>query len=154
MQSTMDGYLCLIHLTTGVVVQNVFIPFATTAFFTFILVSIFGMRYLMVIWRIQRPEVAHREQSATQNAARNNSPTGEANNNGNAESTTRNTSALGGLLPIANTTTRPPVRTVQDERREDALLYYRFCKGVSRGVNFCHTVSVLMRYLEQILYSF
>ncbi|KAI8582785.1 hypothetical protein K450DRAFT_226893 [Umbelopsis ramanniana AG] len=125
MQSTMDGYLCLIHLTTGVVVQNVFIPFATTAFFTFVLVSIFGMRYLMVIWRIQRPEAAHREQAAaTQNAARTNSPAGDAINN--AEATARTTSTLGGILPMANTTARPAVRTVQDERREDALLYYRF----------------------------
>lgn len=128
MQSTMDGYLCLIHLTTGVVVQNVFIPFATTAFFTFVLVSIFGMRYLMVIWRIQRPEAAHREQAATQNAARSTSPAGDANSNGNTEATTRTTSTLGGILPMANTTARPAVRTVQDERREDALLYYRFCK--------------------------
>lgn len=128
MQSTMDGYLCLIHLTTGVVVQNVFIPFATTAFFTFVLVSIFGMRYLMVIWRIQRPEAAHREQAATQNAARSTSPAGDANSNGNTEAATRTTSTLGGLLPMANTTARPAVRTVQDERREDALLYYRFCK--------------------------
>ncbi|CAO3690571.1 unnamed protein product [Umbelopsis ramanniana] len=126
MQSTMDGYLCLIHLTTGVVVQNVFIPFATTAFFTFVLVSIFGMRYLMVIWRIQRPEAAHREQAATQNAARSTSPAGDANSNGNTEATTRTTSTLGGILPMANTTARPAVRTVQDERREDALLYYRF----------------------------
>jgi hypothetical protein len=128
MQSTMDGYLCLIHLTTGVVVQNVFIPFATTAFFTFVLVSIFGMRYLMVIWRIQRPEAAHREQAATQNAARSNSPTTDTNSNTNAEATERSTSTLGGILPMANTTARPAVRTVQDERREDALLYYRFCK--------------------------
>ncbi|KAG2186648.1 hypothetical protein INT44_002872 [Umbelopsis vinacea] len=129
MQSTMDGYLCLIHLTTGVVVQNVFIPFATTAFFTFVLVSIFGMRYLMVIWRIQRPEAAHREQAATQNAARTNSPTAETNNNTTtAEPAARTTSTLGGILPMANATARPAVRTVQDERREDALLYYRFCK--------------------------
>ncbi|KAI7897604.1 uncharacterized protein BX663DRAFT_556558 [Cokeromyces recurvatus] len=56
MQAVMDGYLCLLHLTTGVVIENVFIPFATAAFFTFILVSIFGMRYLLVVWRIQRPE--------------------------------------------------------------------------------------------------
>ncbi|KAI9290201.1 hypothetical protein BC943DRAFT_270351 [Umbelopsis sp. AD052] len=112
MQSTMDGYLCLIHLTTGVVVQNVFIPFATTAFFTFVLVSIFGMRYLMVIWRIQRPEAAHREQAATQNAARTNSPTAETNNNTTtAEPAARTTSTLGGILPMANATARPAVRT-------------------------------------------
>ncbi|CAM0136008.1 unnamed protein product [Umbelopsis sp. WA50703] len=40
--------------------------------------------------------------------------------------TTTTTSTLGGLLPIANTPVRRAVRTAQDERREDALLYYRF----------------------------
>ena len=130
MQSTMDGYLCLIHLTTGVVVQSVFIPFATTAFFTFVLVSIFGMRYLMVIWRIQRPEVAHREQTAASQQTRIGSTPvgGESNESTTHDAAARNTSALGGILPIANTTARPAVRTTQDERREDALLYYRFCK--------------------------
>lgn len=131
MQSTMDGYFCLLHLTTGVVVQSVFIPFATTAFFTFILVSIFGMRYLMVIWRIQRPEVAHREQAAAQNAqqTRNSEDQNDTAGNENAASgRTTAASTLGGLLPVANTPARPAVRTAQDERREDALLYYRFCK--------------------------
>ncbi|KAJ2956270.1 hypothetical protein NQZ79_g7864 [Umbelopsis isabellina] len=129
MQSTMDGYFCLLHLTTGVVVQSVFIPFATTAFFTFILVSIFGMRYLMVIWRIQRPEVAHREQAAAQNAqqTRNSENQNDTAGNENAASgRTTAASTLGGLLPVANTPARPAVRTAQDERREDALLYYRF----------------------------
>ncbi|EPB85544.1 hypothetical protein HMPREF1544_07633 [Mucor circinelloides 1006PhL] len=56
MQAIMDGYLCLLYITTGVVIENVFIPFATAAFFTFVLVSVFGMRYLLVVWRIQRPE--------------------------------------------------------------------------------------------------
>ncbi|ORX62922.1 hypothetical protein DM01DRAFT_1297822 [Hesseltinella vesiculosa] len=62
MQALMDGYICLIHLTTGVVMENVFLPFASAAFFSFILVAIFGMRYLLVIRRIQRPE-ANRSQA-------------------------------------------------------------------------------------------
>lgn len=132
MQSTMDGYFCLLHLTTGVVVQSVFIPFATTAFFTFILVSIFGMRYLMVIWRIQRPEVAHREQAAAQTAQQTRNGENQSDSAGNENATsgrpTAAASTVGGLLPIANAPVRPAVRTAQDERREDALLYYRFCK--------------------------
>ncbi|KAI7867554.1 hypothetical protein BDF14DRAFT_1915144 [Spinellus fusiger] len=56
MQAIMDGYLCLLHLTAGIVIDTVFLPFAATSFFGFILVSVFGMRYLLVIWRIQRPE--------------------------------------------------------------------------------------------------
>lgn len=87
----------------------------------------------MVIWRIQRPEAAHREQAAAaQNAQQaRNGATPAADNIENADqpATTTNVSALGGILPVANTTTRPAAHTVQDERREDALLYYRFCKS-------------------------
>ncbi|KAI8086537.1 uncharacterized protein BX664DRAFT_336101 [Halteromyces radiatus] len=64
MQAMMDGYICLLHLTTGVVLDSVFLPFASAAFFSFILVSIFGMRYLLVIWRIQRPESVRTNQSS------------------------------------------------------------------------------------------
>ncbi|KAI9477893.1 MAG: hypothetical protein EXX96DRAFT_229516 [Benjaminiella poitrasii] len=72
MQAIMDGYLCLLHLTTGVVIENVFIPFASAAFFTFVLVSIFGMRYLLVVWRIQRPESIRRPTTTSDNDNDNN----------------------------------------------------------------------------------
>ncbi|SAL96139.1 hypothetical protein [Absidia glauca] len=65
MQAMMDGYICLLHLTTGVVIESVFLPFASAAFFSFISVSIFGMRYLLVIWRIQRPESIRTSQQAS-----------------------------------------------------------------------------------------
>ncbi|KAL0075034.1 hypothetical protein J3Q64DRAFT_1811683 [Phycomyces blakesleeanus] len=70
MQAIMDGYLCLLHLTAGIVVDAVFIPFAATAFFNFVLVSVFGMRYLLVIWRIQRPEVVRTTRPRPQPAPR------------------------------------------------------------------------------------
>ncbi|KAG0191534.1 hypothetical protein DFQ28_011651, partial [Apophysomyces sp. BC1034] len=37
MQAMMDGYICLLHLTTGVVIDTVFTPFAAAAFFSFVL---------------------------------------------------------------------------------------------------------------------
>ncbi|KAI8339033.1 hypothetical protein BC941DRAFT_350028 [Chlamydoabsidia padenii] len=94
MQAMMDGYICLLHLTTGVVIETVFLPFASAAFFSFISVSIFGMRYLLVIWRIQRPESIRATQPTSQL-----SPT--PNNNNNSASTD------------STTTEPPPAPTTQ-----------------------------------------
>jgi len=55
-QATMDSYLCLIHLTTGIAVENVFNAFATAAFFKFILFSMFELRYVFTIWKARRPQ--------------------------------------------------------------------------------------------------
>ncbi|CAO3616408.1 unnamed protein product [Cunninghamella echinulata] len=102
MQSMMDGYICLLHLTTGVVMESVFLPFASAAFFSFISVSIFGMRYLLVIWKIQRPEVSRGNQAATRTADNTNTNTtnnttnttnNNSNNNNNNNSTTQPTSS-------------------------------------------------------------
>ncbi|ORZ10077.1 hypothetical protein BCR42DRAFT_333854 [Absidia repens] len=76
MQAMMDGYICLLHLTTGVVMESVFLPFASAAFFSFILVSIFGMRYLLVIWRIQRPESIRTAQQSSTPTGNSNAPIG------------------------------------------------------------------------------
>lgn len=111
MQAVMDGYLCLLHLTTGVVIENVFIPFATAAFFTFVLVSIFGMRYLLVVWRIQRPESIRPSQPP--------SPTPEQDGETNPD--TEN------LLPVANVR-RPNTSEVSNPQRDITFLYYRLCK--------------------------
>ncbi|GBG63151.1 hypothetical protein CBR_g36920 [Chara braunii] len=54
-QAIMDAYLCLGHLTAGIVVENLFNAFATAAFFKFVIFSIFEMRYLLAIWRARRP---------------------------------------------------------------------------------------------------
>ena len=53
----MDSYLCLMHLTTGIVVEALFNAFATAAFFKFMIFSIFEMRYLLIIWKARRPQV-------------------------------------------------------------------------------------------------
>ena len=54
-QAVMDSYLCLMHLTTGIVVEALFNAFATAAFFKFMIFSIFEMRYLLMIWKARRP---------------------------------------------------------------------------------------------------
>ncbi|KAL5573514.1 hypothetical protein UlMin_023111 [Ulmus minor] len=54
-QAIMDAYLCLIHLTAGILVESLFNAFATAAFFKFVVFSIFEMRYLLAIWKANRP---------------------------------------------------------------------------------------------------
>lgn len=117
MQAVMDGYLCLLHLTTGVVIENVFIPFATAAFFTFVLVSIFGMRYLLVVWRIQRPESIRPSQPP--------SPTPDATNENNDDNERAPDTA--NLLPVANVR-RPNTNEESNPQRDITFLYYRLCK--------------------------
>lgn len=137
----MDSYLCLLHLTTGVVVDNVFIPFATAAFFTFIFVSIFGMRYLLVIWRIQRPE---HTRNVTQQQQTPSAVTGVAEPQRNeveaerVESRQVRAEAVEGeeegeraapILPAPVTAPRAVRETGQTEERRDlGVLYYRFCE--------------------------
>ncbi|KAJ0576588.1 putative transcription factor C2H2 family [Helianthus annuus] len=53
-QAIMDAYLCLIHLTAGILVESLFNAFATAAFFKFVVFSIFEMRYLLAIWKASR----------------------------------------------------------------------------------------------------
>ncbi|RHY43615.1 hypothetical protein DYB30_009741 [Aphanomyces astaci] len=55
MQAVVDSYLCLLHLTTGIVAQHIFTLFATVSFFQLIIFSIFEMRFLLVIWKARRP---------------------------------------------------------------------------------------------------
>lgn len=110
MQAMMDGHLCLLHLTTGVVVESVFMPFAAAAFFNFILVSVFSMRYLLLIWRIQRPENT-RPASATANED-------NPNQNVNEQQT---------ILPLATNRGRSMIAE-NDSPRDVSILYYRLCK--------------------------
>ncbi|CAO3640235.1 unnamed protein product [Mucor hiemalis] len=147
MQAVMDGYLCLLHLTTGVVIDNVFIPFATAAFFTFVLVSIFGMRYLLVVWRIQRPESIRPSQPA--------SPTPDQEANSDTAPDTEN------LLPVANVR-RPNTAEVSNPQRDITFLYYRlyavlllglflFYQSITRSA---FVQNVIVGTLGGIFYSF
>jgi len=55
-QGVMDAYLMLLHLFTGIFIEALFTAFATTAFFKFIIFSLFEMRYLLMIWKARRPQ--------------------------------------------------------------------------------------------------
>ncbi|XP_042458705.1 transmembrane E3 ubiquitin-protein ligase FLY2-like isoform X1 [Zingiber officinale] len=54
-QAILDAYMCLLHLTAGILVESLFNAFATAAFFKFVIFSIFEMRYLLSIWKAGRP---------------------------------------------------------------------------------------------------
>ncbi|KAE9620638.1 hypothetical protein Lal_00019560 [Lupinus albus] len=54
-QAIIDVYLCLLHLTAGILVETLFNAFATAAFFKFVVFSIFEMRYILAIWKANRP---------------------------------------------------------------------------------------------------
>ncbi|KAK9469009.1 hypothetical protein V1512DRAFT_258404 [Lipomyces arxii] len=56
MMALVDGYLTMGYLTAAIFIESTFLPFMTVAFLSFLLVSVFGMRYLILIYRIQKPE--------------------------------------------------------------------------------------------------
>ncbi|XP_011100360.1 transmembrane E3 ubiquitin-protein ligase 1 [Sesamum indicum] len=60
-QAIMDAYFCLLHLTAGILVESLFNAFATAAFFKFVVFSIFEMRYLLAIWKANRPSMNNGE---------------------------------------------------------------------------------------------
>jgi len=53
-QALMDAYLCLLHLTTGMMVEPLFNAFASASFFEFVMFACFEMRWLLMAWRAQR----------------------------------------------------------------------------------------------------
>ncbi|KAI8983562.1 hypothetical protein BDB01DRAFT_791258 [Pilobolus umbonatus] len=142
MQAIMDGYLCLLHLTTGVVIEEVFIPFVTAAFFTFVLVSIFGMRYLLVVWRIQRPESIRASQPP--------SPTPDTPNTSTEfQNTTPDTQTL---LPVANT--RRVARPSTDDsnpQREVTYLYYRLYAVLLLGLFLFYQSVTRSAFVQNII---
>ncbi|KAJ1656787.1 hypothetical protein IWQ61_003704 [Dispira simplex] len=55
-QTIMDAYVCIFHLSTAMASGSFFLPFIAAGFFTFTLASICEIRYLLVIWKVQQPE--------------------------------------------------------------------------------------------------
>ena len=55
LQAGMDAFLCLMHLTTGIIVEALFNAFALCAFCKFILFAMFEMRYFTQVWKAQLP---------------------------------------------------------------------------------------------------
>ncbi|KAF9101847.1 hypothetical protein BGX29_005179 [Mortierella sp. GBA35] len=131
-QVFIDSYLCMLHLTTGVLVDFLFIPFVAASFFSFVLVAIFGMRYMLVIWRIQRPERrGRRSQAAAQAAA-----AAQAQAQAQATTTTESAGAattnprpadtMPGGLPLPVTAARPAPPEDDSPRSDMQALYGRF----------------------------
>ncbi|KAK7205615.1 hypothetical protein BZA70DRAFT_257413 [Myxozyma melibiosi] len=115
LMSLVDGYLCMGYLAAAVFMESTFLPFMTVAFLTFLLVSVFGMRYLILIYRIQRPE-NRRQQAAA------------------AAQTAATTANNDGGLPLPATATPQTEQanmgsgaTPDDDGRSDvSLIYSRF----------------------------
>ncbi|EGC39846.1 hypothetical protein DICPUDRAFT_74595 [Dictyostelium purpureum] len=55
LQTILDAYLCLIHLSAGVIIDSLFNAFATASFFQFITFALFEMRYLLIILKARSP---------------------------------------------------------------------------------------------------
>lgn len=53
-QALVDAYLCLLHLTLGILYEPLFNSFATIAFFLFVIFAVFEMRYMLVCWKARR----------------------------------------------------------------------------------------------------
>lgn len=133
LQAAIDGYLCIFHITAGIRTEAVFTAFATCAFMFCVLVSIFGMRYLLIIWRVQRPE---------------NTPRRLANTAG-ADSIT--VPATGAILP-GPVTAGPTVAATEDNARRDvSLLYARFYILLILGLVFFAQTSSLSSVWQDFL---
>ncbi|KAJ1936339.1 hypothetical protein FBU59_005086, partial [Linderina macrospora] len=59
MQAVLDSYLCMLHLTGGAFYNEIYLAFSGVSFMTFALLTMFDMRYLAMIWHVQRPEAGN-----------------------------------------------------------------------------------------------
>ena len=59
MRSVVDSYLCLAHLTGGILVDDLFMPLALVALCYFVLFSILEMRLLIAAWRARTPDITN-----------------------------------------------------------------------------------------------
>ncbi|ORY94080.1 hypothetical protein BCR43DRAFT_495831 [Syncephalastrum racemosum] len=143
MQAMMDGYLCLLHLTTGVVIETVFMSFAAVAFFNFISVSVFGMRYLLVVWRIQRPEASRTTPEEPQQSPQQQQQAAPA---------AQRATTPGSILPLVNTP-RParPIATFSDPRRDISTLYYRLYALLLFGLFLFYQTATRSAFVQNVI---
>ncbi|OZJ06988.1 hypothetical protein BZG36_00195 [Bifiguratus adelaidae] len=157
MQTIIDTYVFLLYFTTGLVLEKVFLPFGAAAF-GYIVASGFGLKYLMLIWRIQRPEVL-RQRAVAQAAAE--AARQEASNARRSwlVSRARNTPGIESqsqeVLPIVNPQAqarpRPLVIPEMDERRELLLLYYRFYATLLFGLFLLYQTATASKSVSDII---
>merc|ERR1712072_563472 len=55
-QTVFDSYSCLLHLTVGILVEPLFMSFVASAFFMLLHFAVFELRYMLLIWKAQRPD--------------------------------------------------------------------------------------------------
>ncbi|GJJ70926.1 transmembrane E3 ubiquitin-protein ligase [Entomortierella parvispora] len=147
-QVFLDSYLCMFHLTTGVLVDYLFIPFVASSFFSFVLVAIFGMRYMLVIWRIQRPERrGRRNRAAAERAA-----TAAANATTPAAGSRTDTMPGGLPLPVTAARTTPVVE--DDSPRSDMrALYSRFYWMLLASLITLYEIAVSSTRIQNVMIS-
>jgi len=55
MHSVFDAYVCLIHLTAGLYIDDLFNSFIMVSFVQFMVFSMFDLRLVLLVWRARRP---------------------------------------------------------------------------------------------------
>jgi len=55
MHSIFDAYVCLIHLTAGLYIDDLFNSFIMVSFVQFMIFSMFDLRLVLLVWRARRP---------------------------------------------------------------------------------------------------
>ena len=133
MLAIVDGYMAGAFILVSVMVESSYLALVTAAFLSFVLVVVFGMRFLITIWGIQRPE----RRAATAAAAAAATAAAAAA----AAATPAPTSATRNLLPIpaiATATAQSPLVVPQngtppantnppdDTRQDISTIYSRF----------------------------
>jgi hypothetical protein len=53
----LDSYVCLVHLATRVDIESVSNVFSLVAFAKFVLFSLLELRYMLLVWKAQRPDL-------------------------------------------------------------------------------------------------
>ncbi|KAF9158229.1 hypothetical protein DFQ26_007865, partial [Actinomortierella ambigua] len=121
-QVIMDGYLCMIYYSTGASI-----------------VSIFGLRYMHVIWRIQRPERRGRRAAAAAAANATSTSTGGANSEG---------------LPLPATAPRPTPPSEADQAQLDLqTLFRRFYWMIVATIFLMFEIMSSSKLVQNILLS-
>eukprot|EP01025_Chloroclados_australasicus_P064017 TRINITY_DN849_c0_g1_i1.p1 TRINITY_DN849_c0_g1~~TRINITY_DN849_c0_g1_i1.p1 ORF type:complete len:617 (-),score=27.18 TRINITY_DN849_c0_g1_i1:841-2691(-) len=57
-QALIDAYLCLVHFTAGILIEQLFNAFSVAALCEFVIFAIFELRYLLMIWKARRGSAA------------------------------------------------------------------------------------------------
>ncbi|KAL7268450.1 hypothetical protein RUND412_008928 [Rhizina undulata] len=122
MMATMDGYLTMSFLIVALFVDACFLQLASAAFFSFLLVSVFGMRFLMTIYRVQRPE--RRRAAAAAVAASQARPSPTPSPDSGLPLPVTATPQVPIVMPPAQDT--PETGTEDDGAQEMGVIYSRF----------------------------